>query len=68
MSKNKDKKAIGVAMAIGFELLTLSLIGIFAGYSIGKNYAKAEIGAVIGCTLAFAFWIWRLVRTKRYLM
>lgn len=68
MSENKDKKAIGVAMAIGFELLTLCLVGIFAGYSLGKNYSKAEIGAVVGCTLAFSFWIWRIVRSKRHLM
>lgn len=68
MSENKNKKAISIAMAIGFELLTLCLVGIFGGYAIGKNYSKAEIGAVIGCTLAFSFWIWRLIRTKRYLM
>jgi len=68
MSQEQNKKALGVAMALGFELLSLVLIGIFLGYFLGGYWEHKEIGAIVGCGLAFVLWIWRLIRSKRYLM
>ncbi len=68
MSEENNKKAIGVAMALGFELLSLVLAGIFLGWYVGGLKGLREIGAIIGCALAFAIWIWRLIRSKRYLL
>jgi F0F1-type ATP synthase assembly protein I len=65
---DKNKKAIGVAMALGFELLSMLLVCIFAGYYLGKIKGIAEIGAIFGCILGFTIWTWRLIRTKRYLL
>lgn len=68
MSEEGNKKAIGVAMALGFELLSLVLVGIFAGWYLGELKGVRELGAIVGCSLAFAIWIWRLIRSKRYLL
>lgn len=66
--QKNQKKAFGVAMALGFELLSLVLIGVFLGYAIGERYGFKELGAIIGCTGAFSLWIWRIVRTQRHLL
>lgn len=66
--QNKQKKAFGVAMALGFELLSLVLVGVFLGYYVGERYEFKEIGAILGCTVAFSLWIWRMVRTQRHLL
>ncbi len=66
--QKKQKRAFGVAMALGFELLSLVLVGVFAGFYIGGRYGFKEIGAILGCTAAFSVWIWRIVRTQRHLL
>ncbi len=68
MSQDNNKKAIGVALALGFELLSLLLVCIFAGYYLGRMKGIAEIGAILGSILGFSLWTWRLVKTKRYLL
>ena len=68
MSEEKSKKAIGVAMALGFELLSLVLICIFLGYYLGRIKGFAEIGAIVGAVLGFTVWTWRLIRTKKHLL
>jgi F0F1-type ATP synthase assembly protein I len=65
---NQNKKAMAIAFALGFELLTLVLAGIFLGYYLGGYAQLQNIGAVLGCSLAFFIWIWRLIKTKRYLL
>lgn len=67
MSQERNKKAIGVAMALGFELLSLVLICIFLGYYVGRMKDLAEIGAIVGSILGFSIWTWRLISTKKYL-
>lgn len=68
MSQERHKKAIGVAIALGFELLSLVLICIFLGYYLGRMKDHAEIGAVVGSVIGFSIWTWRLVSTKKYLL
>lgn len=68
MSQERHKKAIGVAIALGFELLSLVLICIFLGYYLGRMKDLAEIGAVVGSVIGFSIWTWRLVSTKIPLM
>lgn len=68
MSEENNKRAIGVAMALGFELLSLVLVGIFLGWYLGELKGLREIGAILGCALAFAVWIWRLISSKRHLL
>ena len=64
MSQERNKKAVGVAIALGFELLSL----VFLGYYLGGLKGLAEIGAVAGSVLGFALWTWRLIHTKKYLL
>jgi F0F1-type ATP synthase assembly protein I len=68
MSQEKNKKAIGVAISLGFELLSLVLICIFLGYYLGRMKGFAEMGAVVGSVLGFTLWTWRLIRSKKYLL
>ena len=68
MSQERNKKAVGVAIALGFELLSLVLVCIFLGYYLGGLKGLAEIGAVAGSVLGFALWTWRLIHTKKYLL
>lgn len=68
MSDNKNKKAIAVAFSIGLELIAFSLAGVFLGHTIGKSFAKAEIGAILGVLVGFAVWTWRLIQSKKYIL
>ena len=68
MSQEKNKKAIGVAVALGFELLSLVLICIFLGYYLGRMKGFAELGAIAGAVLGFTVWTWRLIHTKKHLL
>ena len=68
MSPQKNKKAIGVALALGFELLSLVVVCIFLGYYLGRMKGFAEIGSIAGSVLGFTIWTWRLIHTKKYLL
>lgn len=71
MSESKNKKAITVAFALGFELIGLVLVGIFVGEYIEKsshNGFSSNKGAIVGCVLAFTVWFWRLMKTRKHML
>jgi len=62
-SKESDKSALAVALSVGWELASFSVLGVGLGYWIDGRLNSSPWGTLVGALFGIVIGLYRLIRT-----
>jgi F0F1-type ATP synthase assembly protein I len=62
-SKEGGKNALAVALSVGWELASFSLLGVGLGYWFDKKFLSSPWGTLVGSLFGIVIGLYRLIRT-----
>lgn len=62
-SKEGRNNALAVAMSVGWELASFTLLGVGLGYWTDKRFSSSPWGVLIGVFTGIGLGLYRLIRT-----
>lgn len=62
-SKEGDKSALAVALSVGWELASFSVLGVGLGYWLDKKFSSSPWGTLSGALFGIVIGLYRLIRT-----
>ncbi len=62
-SKEASNSALAVALSVGWELASFSLLGVGLGYWFDKHFKSSPWGTLVGALFGIVLGLYRLIRT-----
>jgi F0F1-type ATP synthase assembly protein I len=62
-SKEGGRNALAVALSVGWELASFSLLGVGLGYWFDKKFLSSPWGTLVGSLFGIVIGLYRLIRT-----
>lgn len=62
-SKERSNNALAVALSVGWELASFSLLGVGLGYWLDKHFKSSPWGTLVGALFGIVIGLYRLIRT-----
>jgi F0F1-type ATP synthase assembly protein I len=62
-SKEGSKNALAVALSVGWELASFSLLGVGLGFWFDKHFHSKPWGTLVGALFGIVLGLYRLIRT-----
>jgi F0F1-type ATP synthase assembly protein I len=62
-SKEGSKNALAVALSVGWELASFSLVGVGLGYWFDKHFKSSPWGTLVGALFGIVLGLYRLIQT-----
>jgi F0F1-type ATP synthase assembly protein I len=62
-SKEGRNNALAVALSVGWELASFTLLGVGLGYWTDKKFSSSPWGVLVGAFVGIGLGLYRLVRT-----
>lgn len=62
-SKEGRNNALAVALSVGWELASFSLLGVGLGYWFDKHFKSSPWGTLVGALFGIVLGLYRLIRT-----
>lgn len=62
-SKEGDRNALAVALSVGWELASFSVLGVGLGYWLDKKFSSSPWGTLCGALFGIVIGLYRLIRT-----
>ena len=62
-SKEGQKNALALALSVGWELASFSLLGVGLGYWLDRHLKSSPWGTLVGALFGIVIGLYRLIRT-----
>ncbi len=62
-SKESQKSSLALALSVGWELASFTLLGVGLGYWIDGRFQSSPWGTLIGALFGIVLGLYRLIRT-----
>ena len=62
-SKESQKSSLALALSVGWELASFTLLGVGLGYWIDGRFKSSPWGTLIGALFGIVLGLYRLIRT-----
>lgn len=62
-SKEGQKNALALALSVGWELASFSVVGVGLGYWLDKRFGSSPWGTLVGALFGIVIGLYRLIRT-----
>ncbi len=62
-SKESRNSALAVALSVGWELASFSLLGVGLGYWLDGHFKSSPWGTLVGALFGIVIGLYRLIRT-----
>ena len=62
-TKEKENNALAVALSVGWELASFTLLGVGLGYWLDKRFNSSPWGTLVGALFGIVLGLYRLIRT-----
>ena len=62
-SKESERSALAVALSVGWELASFSLLGVGLGYWFDGHFKSSPWGTLVGSLFGIVIGLYRLIRT-----
>jgi ATP synthase protein I len=62
-SKEGQKSGLAVALSVGWELASFSILGVGVGYWLDKHFGSSPWGTLVGALFGIVLGLYRLIRT-----
>ncbi len=62
-SKEGQKNALALALSVGWELASFSLLGVGLGYWLDRHFKSSPWGTLVGALFGIVIGLYRLIRT-----
>lgn len=62
-SKEARNSALAVALSVGWELASFTLVGVGLGYWLDKRFQSSPWGTLVGALFGIVLGLYRLIRT-----
>ena len=62
-SKEGSNNALAVALSVGWELASFSLLGVGLGYAFDSRFKSSPWGTLVGSLFGIVLGLYRLIRT-----
>jgi F0F1-type ATP synthase assembly protein I len=62
-SKEGQKNALALALSVGWELASFSLLGVGLGYWLDGHFKSSPWGTLVGALFGIVIGLYRLIRT-----
>jgi F0F1-type ATP synthase assembly protein I len=62
-SKERRNNALAVALSVGWELASFSVVGVALGYWFDKHFNSSPWGTLVGALFGIVLGLYRLIRT-----
>ena len=62
-SKEGQKNALALALSVGWELASFSLLGVGLGYWLDRHFKSSPWGTLVGVLFGIVIGLYRLIRT-----
>jgi ATP synthase protein I len=62
-SKEGRQNGLAVALSVGWELASFTLLGVGLGYWLDKHFGSSPWGTLVGALFGIVLGLYRLIRT-----
>lgn len=62
-SKEDPKNSLALALSVGWELASFTLLGVGLGYWLDKRFKSSPWGTLVGALFGIVIGLYRLIRT-----
>lgn len=62
-SKESQKTALALALSVGWELASFSILGVGLGYWLDGHFKSSPWGTLVGALFGIVIGLYRLIRT-----